>query len=290
MPHQVIVNADDFGLSVSENAVILGAFQAGVISSATAMANMPAFEAACVLARQPLLMGRIGLHFNLTYGRPLSPSILARSTFCDSQGLFDLNLARHCLWLNRHDRNAVLEELEAQWQRCLDNGLRPSHIDSHQHVHNIWPIGEIVARFAAYQGVPVRLARHLGNNLSVPKRVFKTLLNYRLNHLAGASAEYVCTPVDLRNVAMPNDGLLEIVVHPVHIGADFGDAYLNPGESLSHVLERCLPGIPRVSYAVVPGIFKEQPLHLDRTEITTLDLLPSQTLPTTPWLQPRRTS
>ncbi|MBV4467008.1 ChbG/HpnK family deacetylase [Pseudomonas sp. SWRI79] len=258
MPRQVIVNADDFGLSSSENAVILGAFQAGVISSATAMANMPAFEEACVLARQPLLLGRIGLHFNLTYGRPLSPSILTRSTFCDSQGVFNLSLPRHSLWLNRLDRDAVLEELEAQWQRCLDNGLRPSHIDSHQHVHNIWPIGEVVARFAARQGVPVRLARHLGNNLSVPKRVYKTLFNHRLNRLAGATAQYVCTPVDLRNVAMPIDGLLEIVVHPTPIGADFGDIYLNPGESLAHILEKRLPGIPRVSYAVVPRTLKDE--------------------------------
>ncbi|MCO8309555.1 ChbG/HpnK family deacetylase [Pseudomonas mandelii] len=261
MPRQVIVNADDFGLSQSENAVILGAFLAGVISSATAMANMPAFEEACVLARQSLLKGRIGLHFNLTYGRPLSPSILSRSTFCNSEGLFDLSLPRHSLWLPRQDRDAVLEELEAQWQRCLDNGLRPSHIDSHQHVHNIWPIGEIVARFAACQGVPVRLARHLGNNLSVPKRMFKTLLNHRLSRLAGATAEYVCTPVDLRNVAMPIDGLLEIVVHPTHIGSDFGDIYLNPGESLAHMLELRLPGIPRVSYAVVPRTFKEEPQY-----------------------------
>ncbi|MBK5300731.1 MULTISPECIES: ChbG/HpnK family deacetylase [Gammaproteobacteria] len=258
MPRQVIVNADDFGLSSSENAVILGAFKAGVISSATAMANMPAFEEACVLSQQSLLQGRIGLHFNLTYGRPLSPSILTRSTFCDSQGVFNLNLPRHSLWLNRQDRDAVLEELEAQWQRCLDNGLRPSHIDSHQHVHNIWPVGEIVARFAARQGVPVRLARHLGNNLSVPKRVFKTLFNHRLNRLAGATAQYVCTPVDLRNVAMPIDGLLEIVVHPTHIGADFGDIYLNPGESLAHILEKRLPGIPRVSYAVVPRTLKDE--------------------------------
>jgi predicted glycoside hydrolase/deacetylase ChbG (UPF0249 family) len=128
-------------------------------------------------------------------------------------------------------------------------------------VHNIWPIGEIVARFAAYQGVPVRLARHLGNNLSLPKRVFKTLLNHRLNHLAGATAQYVCTPADLRNVIMPIDGLLEIVVHPTHIGADFGDIYLNPGESLAHILEQRLAGVPRVSYADVPTTFNEEPQY-----------------------------
>ncbi|MDI1329335.1 ChbG/HpnK family deacetylase [Pseudomonas sp.] len=253
MPRQVIVNADDFGLSPCENAVILGAFQAGVISSATAMANMPAFEAACVMAQHPLLKDRIGLHFNLTYGRPLSQSILGRRNFCDSHGVFDLNLSRHRLWLSRGDRDAVLEELNAQWQRCVDNGVRPSHIDSHQHVHNIWPIGEIVARFAASQGVPVRLARNLGQNLSLPKRVFKTLLNSRLQSLAGVTADYVCTPVDLRNEAMPTDGVLEIVAHPTQLGADFGDAYLQPEESLTLVLERRLHGVPRASYGALNG-------------------------------------
>ncbi|MEB0048310.1 MULTISPECIES: ChbG/HpnK family deacetylase [unclassified Pseudomonas] len=251
MPHHVIVNADDFGLSANENAVIFGAFQAGVISSATAMANMPAFEAACVMARHPLLEGRIGLHFNLTYGRPLSQGILGRATFCDSLGEFDLNLPRYSLWLNRLDREAVLDELQAQWQRCLNHGVRPSHIDSHQHVHNIWPIGEIVARFAARQGVAVRLARNLGHNLNLPKRVFKGLLNHRLHQLAGASADYVCTPVDLRSVSIPTDGLLEIVAHPYQLGADFGDAYLNPGESLTQLLAQRLEGVARVSYTVV---------------------------------------
>lgn len=251
MPRQVIVNADDFGLDANENAVILGAFQAGVVSSATAMANMPAFSAACELAQQPLLKGRVGLHFNLTHGRPLSQAIVLQPAFCNDAGEFDLNLPRHRLWLNRPQRAAVLEELQAQWQRCLDHGLRPSHLDSHQHVHNIWPIGEIVARFAAHQGVPVRLARNLGHNLSLPKRLFKHLLNQRLRRLAGATADYVCTPVDVRNAAPPADGVLEIVAHPNALGRDFGDAYLNPGESLSALLDHRLAGVPRVAYSVV---------------------------------------
>ena len=81
MPSQVIVNADDFGLNEHTNAVILHAFHSGLISSATAMATMPAFKAACALAQQPALRGRVGLHFNLTYGKPLSEAIRAlRST------------------------------------------------------------------------------------------------------------------------------------------------------------------------------------------------------------------
>ena len=86
MPRQVIVNADDFGLDLNENSLILRAFEAGVISSATAMANMPAFEQACEMARKPLLDGRIGLHFNLSFGRPLSQTIASRPAFCNTNG------------------------------------------------------------------------------------------------------------------------------------------------------------------------------------------------------------
>ncbi|WLH94058.1 ChbG/HpnK family deacetylase [Pseudomonas hefeiensis] len=248
MPRQVIVNADDFGLDLNENALILRAFEASVISSATAMANMPAFEQACEMARQPLLDGRIGLHFNLSYGRPLSQSIASRPAFCDANGEFDLNISRYCLRLGSKDLAAVEQELRAQWQRCLDHGLRPSHLDSHQHVHNIWPIGELVARFAARKGVPIRLARNLGANLNLPKRVFKTLLNRRLRSLCGATADYVCTPADLHHAGPPGHGSLEVIVHPLHLDEDFGDASLMPGDSLTQVLHKRLAGVPRVAY------------------------------------------
>jgi hypothetical protein len=41
--------------------------------------------------------------------------------------------------------------------------------------------------------------------------------------------------------------VLEVVAHPNQLGADFGDAYLEPGESLSRVLEQRLT---RVAYNV----------------------------------------
>jgi hypothetical protein len=130
-------------------------------------------------------------------------------------------------------------------------------------VHTIWPIGEIVARFAADQGVPLRLARNLGHTQSLPKRMFKHLLNHRLSRLAGATADYVGTPQDLRNAPPPDDGLLEIVAHPSQLGADFGDACLEQGESLSELLEQHLPGVPRVAYGVA-GIAMED--HAESVE------------------------
>ncbi|QXH33358.1 ChbG/HpnK family deacetylase [Pseudomonas muyukensis] len=249
MPSQVIVNADDFGLSAHTNAVILHAFQAGLISSATAMANMPAFAAACTLAQQPALKGRVGLHFNLTYGRPLSRAILAEPRFCTPHGEFDLRLKQRTLRLSRRERAAVAQELEAQWKHCLDHGLMPSHLDSHQHVHNIWPVGEVVARFARSQGVPIRLARNIGHNIGPLKRLFKTLLNRRLHQLCGVTADHVCTPADVRAGLAPAHGVLEVVAHPSALGSqDFGDAYLARGESLKALIEQRLGDRPRVSY------------------------------------------
>lgn len=255
MSLQVIVNADDFGLNEPTNAVILRAFQSGLVTSATAMANMPAFRNACALARQqPLLRGRVGLHFNLSHGRPLSEAILEEPAFCNSAGEFEFGLSRKSLWLSRRTRQAVELELAAQWQHCLGLGLLPSHLDSHQHVHNIWPLGEILARFAAREGVPVRLARNIGRNIGTGKRVFKTLLNRRLRQLAGVSADHVCTPVDLRDGLAPLDGVLEVVVHPSALGsADFGDAYLDSGESLLDLLEQRLAGVRRVGYGTLAG-------------------------------------
>ncbi|CDF95881.1 MULTISPECIES: ChbG/HpnK family deacetylase [unclassified Pseudomonas] len=248
MPSEVIINADDFGLSLGDNAIIQSAFKAGVISSATLMVNTPGFEQACKMARHPMLRGRIGLHFNITHGSPLSPSIASRRTFCDANGEFDLSLSRLALRLGAKDLAAVLEELQAQWQRCLDYGVRPSHLDSHNHVHNIWPIGEVVARFAARQGVPIRLARNLGANLNLPKRIFKTLFNRRLRTLSGATADYVCTPADLQHAAPPDHGVLEVIVHPMHLEGDFGDDSLEAGCSLTEVLRKRLEGVPKVPY------------------------------------------
>lgn len=247
----VIINADDFGLSPEENATIVRAFRSGLISSTTLMANMPAFAEACSLIHTERLHGRIGLHLNLSYGRPLSAAIRQQRLFCNAAGEFDLCLPRYRLWLSPASREAVIAELRAQWQRCLEHGVQPSHLDSHQHVHTIWPIYELVARFAAEQGVPLRLARNLGGNIGPAKRLFKMLLNQRLRRLAGRCAEHVCTPADLRDQPLPAQGTLEVIVHLCALGEDFSDDHLDAEESLSALLDRCLAGVPRIAYSAL---------------------------------------
>jgi predicted glycoside hydrolase/deacetylase ChbG (UPF0249 family) len=245
----VIVNADDFGLDLEYNQLTLRAFQRQVISSATLMANMPAFEDACHLIHAHGLEGRVGLHFNLTYGEPLSQAIRAQPLFCNSRGEFDLNLRRSALRLPGNAAAAVLAELETQWQRCVEHGVRPSHIDSHQHVHNLWPIAPIVARFAASKGVPVRLARNVGGNIGLLKRLFKSALNARIGRLCRVHVRFVCTPRDLLEGFRP-EGSLEVVAHPTELAnGDFGDDYLPEGHSLSQLLGQALPRHKYIAYS-----------------------------------------
>lgn len=245
---RVIINADDFGLDAEVNEIILDAFRLGTVSSATLMANMPAFADACTSVVQQGLQGRVGLHFNLTHGQPLTDAMCEQALFYRA-GQLDLHLSRRALSLPADVQRAVFAELQAQWQRCLDHGVRPSHIDSHQHVHNLWPIGPLVAAFAGQQQVPVRPARNLGRNIGLLKRGYKALLNHRIRQRCSATVNQVCTPRDLLDGLEPGP-LLEVVAHPRRLAdGRLGDDYLPDDQPLEEVLQRCLDRYQRISYS-----------------------------------------
>ena len=68
---QLVVNADDFGLTQSVNAGIVEAHGHGILTSTTLLANGAAFDGAVEAARNARGLG-VGVHLNLTEGRPVS--------------------------------------------------------------------------------------------------------------------------------------------------------------------------------------------------------------------------
>ncbi len=128
----------------------------GCVSSTTLMVNAPATEDAADRARQVPGLG-VGLHFNLTLGRPISGAGRVRS-LVDGEGRFLARgaLARSML-LQGVSRAELLLELEAQFEKMLALGLHPTHIDSHQHLHMFPQCFDTVAAFAAARGLPVRM-------------------------------------------------------------------------------------------------------------------------------------
>ena len=133
------------------------------------MANGPALEGAVKLAENNTGLG-VGLHFNLTLGSPVNP--LTRTTRLTTQvGEFHgRTLLAQKLLLGTISRAAIHDELESQFERLQSLGVIITHIDSHQHVHGIPAIFDVVASFCASRQLPMRVPWVLGLDQAQQKR------------------------------------------------------------------------------------------------------------------------
>lgn len=132
---RLIVNADDFGLSPAVNRGIVEAFDHGILTSTTTMTNMSAFDEAVELARVRPGLG-VGVHLSLLWGRPICAASDV-PTLVDRDGFFPRSLATLArrYFLGRLARAEIQRELTAQLKKFTDSGLRPTHVDTHKHIH-----------------------------------------------------------------------------------------------------------------------------------------------------------
>jgi predicted glycoside hydrolase/deacetylase ChbG (UPF0249 family) len=135
----LIVNADDFGLSAAVNAGILEAHERGIVTSTSMMVRKPAAAEAAALAA-PHASLAIGLHLDL-------------GQWDYEQGEWRVAY-ENC---SPDDPAAVDAECRAQVDafRAL-LGRDPTHLDSHQHAHEHEPAMSVATRLAAELGLPLR--------------------------------------------------------------------------------------------------------------------------------------
>ena len=127
---QLIINADDFGMSAEIDRGILEAHDRGVVTSASLMVAEPNAEAAVEQARQRPGMS-LGIHVAF-----------------DSRGRWFVDL---------DDLTAVQRELDHQLARFVRlTGTTPTHIDSHHHVHRSFNVARLFLEAGERYGVPVR--------------------------------------------------------------------------------------------------------------------------------------
>ncbi len=216
---QLIVNADDFGISPGVNRGIVQAHRQGIVTSASLMANLPgAAEAVELAISAPGL--ELGLHVNLTAGRPVSPPHLVPALL-GPDGRF-LSPPR-LLWrlsVGIVPAEQLEQEMVAQVERALDLGARIAHLDSHHHVHihpRVRPAMLAVARRFGIRAVrcPDR-----------PTSASSSLLDYLRQSATGLGA------FGLRR-AIRHAGLLT------------ADRFVDPGRAFDSVaLERALRRLP----------------------------------------------
>ncbi len=143
---RVIINADDFGQTESCTKAIYEAFESGLITDTTMVANGDAMELAFALASQ--MQGRVGVHLNLTEGTALTPEIQQNPKFVSHGRFTDYFKGRgtYFLRLSKKDRQDLYTELTAQVDRLMDEGIEISHVDSHHHIHCNWMLAPIIFR------------------------------------------------------------------------------------------------------------------------------------------------
>ncbi|HSO99892.1 MAG TPA: ChbG/HpnK family deacetylase [Thioalkalivibrio sp.] len=153
---QVVVNADDFGISIPISDAIVACHRAGSVSSTTLMVNMPGARHAARLAADCPGLG-VGLHFNLTLGAPVcGPERVP--ALVDAHGQFHpRGTLMKRLLTGRVPRRQVRDELAAQLDRFHSLELQPTHIDSHQHVHVVPMVFDLVAETCTRAGIPIRV-------------------------------------------------------------------------------------------------------------------------------------
>ena len=183
---RLIVNADDFGLTGGVSRGILRAHREGLVTSTTVLASLPAQPELDAMAAASPGLG-LGLHFNLTWGRPVSPAETVAS-LVDADGRFGRDLA---VLRERARPDEVRRECEAQIEAFTRRfGRGPTHLDSHHHAHRVPRVMDAVvdvvvaARVPAAEpgrGLPRRPAppRHRHDGLVRRRRAGRALLDDR---------------------------------------------------------------------------------------------------------------
>ena len=164
----LLINADDFGLHPDIDRGILTGIDAGRLTGVSVCANGPCVDWSVVRGLQQQGID-VGVHVTLVGERWLTqPWTIRKWTTL-------------LPWLALPGRAALVRaEIAAQVDRFLEQGVRPTHLDSHQHVHvfaNIWRPCQAIA---GERGIPrIRVPR-----AASPAAVKRSSAGWVLEHLS----------------------------------------------------------------------------------------------------------
>ena len=282
---RLVLHADDLGMNRAVTDGIFRGFRHGLLTSTSLLANGPdavrAIQQWKTLAKEYAADGLrsmperralgdpdrafdLGVHLNLTQGRPLSGSrypaalLAADGRFPGVLGLF-VRLQRH----GHTHRAAIRVELEQQVQLVCDHGLKPTHLNGHQYIEMIPAVTAVVVELLTRFGIHVvRVPRERAVlrstvlrgrlwkwPLAGMKQIFAERFGTRINALRIAHPDVFFGTVDAGNIdlrllrrflaCVRKGRLVEVGLHPgeASTGASTEDrqnGWLDP-------LARCRP-------------------------------------------------
>jgi hopanoid biosynthesis associated protein HpnK len=248
---ELIINADDFGLSSGANRAVIRAWREGILTSASLMAGGNTFDEAVALAREnPGL--QVGLHLTLVQGRAVLPYEKFPS-IVDGAGNFtdDPVHAGMRYFFVKALRRQLYREIEAQIVKFRETGLSLSHVDGHLNIHMHPVVFDILCELMPKHGITsFRLSRErLGVDLKLAPRRFlgKAVDAFIFSRLAARC----CPELDRRGIgyAVEVKGLLnsgrmteEYFLKALDIIQDgVTEIYFHPGCLPDDELQRRMP-------------------------------------------------
>lgn len=182
---RLVLHADDLGFNAAVNAGILESAEQGLLTSASLLANAPQAAAALEGWKKLLELQRsgklpssaarrrlddptqpfdLGIHLNLTQGRPLTAGRYP-AELLDRQGRFPGPAA---LFRQLHGGSTpfaaqIEAELAAQIEFMLDHGIAPTHLNGHQYVEMMPALAALIPRLVQKYALPaIRLPLERG--------------------------------------------------------------------------------------------------------------------------------
>lgn len=163
----VIVNIDDVGLHKDETEASFNALRYGIVKSGSIMAPAPNFDQVIELWKEDPEIG-LGLHLTLTceWGDqlPWSPVLSKRDvpSLYNSKGIMWPTRDKLITQANRAD---IKMELEAQINKVLETGLKPSHLDYHMDFAYYADLFPIAMELSCKYDLPLRVPKRRRYNL-----------------------------------------------------------------------------------------------------------------------------
>ena len=241
---QLIVSADDFGLTRSTNEGIVLGWKEGIVTNINLIPSGSAVDDALGFLKYNKVP-EIGVHLALTETAPLTNPRLIRS-LNEKNGRFP---ASHVKFLNRFlsgkiDTEHIKIELRSQMDKAAQSGSRITNISSHEHIHMVPVIFKIFIEIAKEYKVPY--IRMLRRERVIPPPGVKKL--YRLavvsflegiikrmlrksglhaadNFLGFLDSGVLSEDILVNMVKNLKEGVTELVAHPGFLGPEILDNY-----------------------------------------------------------------
>nr|WP_145403610.1 ChbG/HpnK family deacetylase [Paenibacillus xylanexedens] len=163
---KLIVNADDYGITMKVSEGIVLGMKQGLITDTSALVNSVHFERSSAMALEAGITA-MGVHLNLTFMTPVLEASAVQSIVNESGRFY----RKPELIPASYNPGEVRAELKAQIEKFLASGLRLNHLDTHHGVSiKDAQMLDLIIELAQEYNVPMRrddiLSRELEGRLA----------------------------------------------------------------------------------------------------------------------------